>query len=213
MAYMTRDWRVLLQVFSGIHILTPLILNFICESPKWLISTGMESKIGEAKTILQEINMMNEKKDLNMDLKEITTDNTQHRESFLIIFKTPVILKRTLILWINWFSLSFITYGLNLNWQALTGSVFLNFVVATILYFPAKGVGLWINVKFGRRLPYTFVLLMSGILLFLILAFEKDQYYKNWPISLLGLIGSLGTSIGFSIIWVYTAELYPTGVR
>ena len=101
MAYMTRDWRVLLQVFSGIHILTPLILNFICESPKWLISTGMESKIGEAKTILQEINMMNEKKDLNMDLKEITTDNTQHRESFLIIFKTLVILKRTLILWIN----------------------------------------------------------------------------------------------------------------
>ena len=91
--------------------------------------------------------------------------------------------------------------------------MFLNFVVASVLYFPAKGVGLWINMKFRRRLPYIIVLLMSGIMLFLILAFEKDQYYKNWPITFLGLLGSLGTSIGFSTMFVYTAELYPTGVR
>ena len=213
MAYMIPDWTVLLQVFSGVHILSPLILHFICESPRWLISTGIKSKIGEGKTILQEIAKRNGTKDQTIEIKDISVTATEHRENFLIIFKTPVLLKNTLIIWFNWFSLSFITYGLNLNWQALTGSVFLNFVVASVLYFPAKGVGLWINMKFGRRLPYIIVLLMSGTMLFLILAFEKDQYYKNWPISLLGLTGSLGTSLGFSTIWVYTAELYPTGVR
>ena len=213
-AYLVPDWRIIIQFFSGIYILTPWILHFICESPQWLISTRNKSKIGEAKAILQEIAGINGKQDVLVDINDIYVEEVAElRENFFIVLKNPVLLKHTMIIWFNWFSLSFITYGLNLNWQALTGSVFLNFVVASILYFPAKGVGLLMNMKFGRRVPYITVLLLSGVTLFLILAFEKDQYYNNWPISFLGLTGSLGTSLGFSTIWVYTAELYPTGIR
>ena len=99
MAYMTTDWRVLLQVFSGIHVLTPLILHFICESPRWLISTGRKLKIGEAKTILQEIAKRNGTNDITIDINDFSTAATEHRENFLIIFKTPVLLKHTLIIY------------------------------------------------------------------------------------------------------------------
>ena len=64
-----------------------------------------------------------------------------------------MLLKRTLVLWFNWFAVSFIIYGLQLNWQGLTGSVFLNFVVYSVLDFPAKAVAIWINMRFGRRIP------------------------------------------------------------
>ena len=98
MAYMIPDWTVLLQVFSGVHILSPLILHFICESPRWLISTGIKSKIGEGKTILQEIAKRNGTNDQTIEIKDISVTATEHRENFLIIFKTPVLLKHTLII-------------------------------------------------------------------------------------------------------------------
>ena len=215
MAYVTTDWRIILQVFSGVHILTPVALHFVCESPRWLISTGRKSKVGEAKSILEDIAKKNGRQNVSVKMNELEAGPVEQRENITIVFKTPILLKRTLIIWFNWFTVSFIIYGLNLNWQTLTGSVFLNFVVSSILDFPAKAAGIWINMRFGRRLPYIGLVAFSGILLFLLLAFEKDEEdpLKNWPIALLGLIGAICISLSFSITWVYTAELYPTGIR
>ena len=215
LAYVTADWRILLQFFSGVHILTPLALHFVCESPRWLISTGKKSKIGEARSILDDIAKTNGRQNVSVDMNQIETRPAEKRENILAVFKTAILLKRTLIIWFNWFTVSFIIYGLNLNWQTLTGSVFLNFVVNSVLDFPAKAAGIWINMRFGRRLPYIGFVAFSGILLFLILAFEKDEEVplNNWPIALLGLIGALCISLSFSITWVYTAELYPTAIR
>ena len=214
-AYLTTDWKMILQFFSGVHLLTPLALHFVCESPRWLISTGTKSKIGEAKSILDDIAKKNGRQTVSVSMNDIEAGPVEQRENILIIFKTPILLKRTLIIWFNWFTVSFIIYGLNLNWQTLTGSVFLNFVVSSVLDFPAKAAGIWINMRFGRRFPYIGFVAFAGILLFLILAFEKDEenVINNWPIALLGLIGSLCISLSFSITWVYTAELYPTAIR
>jgi OCT family organic cation transporter-like MFS transporter 4/5 len=211
-AYVVPDWKVFLQIFSCLHLVTPISLYFLSESPRWLISTGKESKIKEAKGILEEAAKKN-------GMPKVVTDDLhlnlspQQRENFLIVFKTPILLKRTLIMWFNWFVVSFIIYGLNLNWQALTGSIFLNFVVFSALDFPAKMLGLFIVMKGGRRMPFVLFVLASGTMLLLILAFEKGKYYKNWPIAMLGIAGSVSISVAFSIMWIYTTELYPTGVR
>ena len=209
-AYLVPDWKFLFQLFSGVHILTPLILHFVCESPLWLISVG---KASEAKNIIEDIAKANGRHDICIDARDLDAMPLEQRENFSIAFKTPILLKRTLILWFNWFTVSFIIYGLNLNWQALTGSVFLNFVVYSVLDFPAKAVAIWINMRFGRRIPYITLLLTSGTMLFLTLAFKKGDYPKNWPIALLAIIGAISISVGFSIVWMYTAELYPTGIR
>jgi OCT family organic cation transporter-like MFS transporter 4/5 len=119
----------MMQFFSGLYILAPIALHFVPESPKWLVSTGKPSRIREAKAILIEAAKENglEIKDEDINLP---VSQHQERESFLIAFKSPILLRRTLILWFNWFTVSFIIYGLTLNWRELTGSVFLNFVVA-----------------------------------------------------------------------------------
>lgn len=208
---MVPDWRILFQLFSGIHILTPLVLHvFVCESPLWLISVG---KTREAKNIIENIAKANGRQNVCIDINCLDTLPMERREKFSIVFKTPILLKRTLILWFNWFTVAFIIYGLNLNWQALTGSIFVNFVIYSVLDIPAKAIGIWINMHFGRRVPYITLLLTSGSMLFLTLAFKKGDYPKNWPIALLSIIGIISTSVGFSVVWIFTAELYPTGIR
>ena len=73
LAYVTADWRILLQFFSGVHILTPLALHFVCESPRWLISTGKKSKIGEARSILDDIAKTNGRQNVSVDMNQIET--------------------------------------------------------------------------------------------------------------------------------------------
>ena len=197
MAYLTTDWRIILQIISGIHILTPVALYFVCESPRWLISTGSNSKAGEAKVILEDIAKKNDRQNVSVNIEDLNAGLNEQSENISIILKTPILLKRSLIIWFNWFSVSFINYGLNLNWQTLTGSVFINFIIGTILAFAAKGAALWINLKFGRRLPYISFVACAGFLLFLILAFEKDEEVplNNWPIAMLGLVGAFCVSL------------------
>ena len=202
-AHLSRDWRIQLQIFSGFHLLTPLALNFVCESPRWLISTGKRSRIGEAKCILEDIAQKNGMENVNIDIKDLDPGPAVKRENLLILFKTPILLKRTLILWFNWFTVSFIIYGLNLNWQTLTGSVFLNFIVSSIVNIPGPALAIWMNMKVGRRFTLIGFVSFSGLMLFLILAFEKDpdNPYKNWPIALLALIGAFGISMSFGTMW------------
>ena len=51
--------------------------------------------------------------------------------------KYPRLRMKTLFMYLNWFTSSFILYGIALNWQALTGGLFLNFAIAAALDFPA----------------------------------------------------------------------------
>ena len=48
---------------------------------------------------------------------------------FSLSYRSRVMAQRTLIMYYNWFTNSFILYGLGLNWQALTGSLFTNFMI------------------------------------------------------------------------------------
>ena len=168
-----------------------------------MISTGNRSKIGEAKCILEDIAQKNGMENVNIDIKDLDTGPVEKRENILILFKTPILIKRTLIIWFNWFTVSFIMYGLNFNWQALTGSVFLHFIISAVVNTPGPALAIWLNLKFGRRLTLVGLVAFAGIMLFLMLAFEKDPDvpYNNWPIGLVGLIGQFGISISFGILW------------
>ena len=74
--------------------------------------------------------------------------------------KYPTLRIKTFIMYWNWFSSSFILYGLALNWGNMTGSLFKSFLMASILDLPDKGIALGLPWKFGCRLPY--ILLSAG---------------------------------------------------
>ena len=57
-------------------------------------------------------------------------------------------------MYFNWFTTAFIMYGLALSWENLTGGLFLNFLIGTILDFPAKTLAMILVLKCGRKYPY-----------------------------------------------------------
>ena len=53
MAWITRDWKTILQVVSALHIVTPLLMNYVPESPRWLLSSSNKAKREQAREILE----------------------------------------------------------------------------------------------------------------------------------------------------------------
>lgn len=39
-AYVTRDWKIFMQVFAAAHLVTPILMTLVPESPRWLISVN-----------------------------------------------------------------------------------------------------------------------------------------------------------------------------
>lgn len=218
-AYFTRDWKVVLQVLSGLHIFSPLLMNFVPESPRWLLATSKKhpTRKSEARDILAEASTMNGM--WNDEAKEKVEEIISHagiekkRLGFIDLFRSRVLRKRTLVMYFNWFTNSFILYGLSLNWQSLTGSLFTNFLIGAALDFPAKTIALILVIKCGRRWPYICCVTGSGLGFLMMMAFERGVYVDDWPIVVCAMIGNLCISITFAIIWLYTPELFPTNIR
>merc|ERR1719361_159582 len=117
------------------------------------------------------------------------------------------------IMYFNWFTTAFIMYGLALSWQNLTGGLFLNFIIGTVLDFPAKTLAMVLTLRVGRKYPYMCGTLTTGVMFLLTLFIERDKYPHNWPIVVLALIGNFTTTMCFAILYMYTGELMPTTVR
>ena len=127
---------------------------------------------------------------------------------FLDIMKHPTLRIHLLIMYFNWFSTAFIMYGLALSWQNLTGGLFLNFIIGTILDFPAKTLAMVLTLKVGRKYPYMVCSIITGVMFLLTLFIERDVYPSNWPIVVLALIGNFSTTCCFAILYMYTGQSY-----
>merc|ERR1719397_1175955 len=132
---------------------------------------------------------------------------------FLDIVRHPTLRIHLLIMYFNWFTTAFIMYGLALSWQSLTGGLFLNFIIGTILDFPAKTLAMIMVLKVGRKYPYMIGSTITGVMFLLTLFIPRDVFPSNWPIVVLALIGNFCTTMCFAILYMYTGELMPTTVR
>lgn len=52
-AWITRDWKTILQVVSALHIVTPWLMNYVPESPRWLLSSPKKAKREQCREILE----------------------------------------------------------------------------------------------------------------------------------------------------------------
>ncbi|CAG2173306.1 unnamed protein product, partial [Oppiella nova] len=113
----------------------------------------------------------------------------------------------TAILFVN----AFIYYGLSLNTNNLGGNPFINFLMAGAVEFPAYALCIYLLKKYGRRLPLTAAMLGGGIACLLTIPFMTSAVV--WPRVTLAMVGKFCVTCSFGIIYVYSAEIYPTVVR
>jgi len=210
-AWIFPNWRTIFQIISAPCIVAPILLYFLPESPRWLIAKG---RISEARSILASGAKRN-KKDISEEdikLKQPKATN-QKKGTVLDIMKYPTLRIKTLIMYFNWFSSSFMLYGIALNWQGLTGGLFMNFLIAAILDFPGKLLALVSLVWFGRRLPYISLTFLAGVCFVITVFIPRGVYPNELPIVVLSMVSSFCVSASFAMLWMWTSELMPTTVR
>nr|CAD7263881.1 unnamed protein product [Timema shepardi] len=105
---------------------------------------------------------------------------------------------------------AFVYYGLSINSTSLGGNKYLNFALVCLVEIPGYTMA-WVCMnRMGRRRSLCASLFLCSATC-VAAAFVPQG--MNWAEVLLFLVGKLGITSSFGIVYVYTAELYPTVMR
>ncbi|KAK6170807.1 hypothetical protein SNE40_019111 [Patella caerulea] len=213
MGYLIRNW-VILEIVATAPLLCYLSYYWIVpESPRWLISKERPEKAME---IIEKIAKVNKTKVPQTTLEaDDDKEKTSQLKSFIALFTHRVLFFRTIIIFFNWMVVAMTYYGLSMNTDNLgAGSLFLNFFIAGLMDFPAVTICLILLDRIGRKKLHCGFMIIGGVscvcTIFTILYLSKEL---QWITVMLAMIGKMGSAAGFAVVYVYSAELYPTVVR
>uniref|UniRef100_A0A6B2ECA8 Putative organic cation transporter protein n=1 Tax=Phlebotomus kandelakii TaxID=1109342 RepID=A0A6B2ECA8_9DIPT len=124
--------------------------------------------------------------------------------------KSKTLMIRFAILIYNWITNAFVYYGLSLNSTSLSGNKYLNYALVCLIEIPGYTLA-WIAMnKLGRKWSLSSSLLLCAVTCVIGGFIDADL---TWAVVSLFLIGKLGITISFSVIYTYSAEMIPTTIR
>lgn len=213
-AYFVRDWRTLCLILSSVLWPTIFYWCVLVESPRWLI---LKKRYAEAEMIFRKAAYVN-KVELPDDLFTPDEDNKDERvmarEGFQKLFRSKILLVRSLIIFFNWSVISFVFFGLLMISNNLAGNLYVNTTVNAAVEIPAVLGVLFVLDRWGRKPLYFASVVLAGVACLasgLINMFLSDNY--QWISVSAAMVGKFGASAGFTIIYIFTTELFPTVVR
>ena len=112
---------------------------------------------------------------------------------------------------LNWISVCLAVYTLTFNATKLSGNIYINWLLSNTVGDIPGTIALIVTLKyFGRRFNLFYVQFVCGICC-LVLAFMPKNH--TTAILVFYLIGKCAGEMGFLLVWLMTAELYPTNLR
>ncbi|XP_033119858.1 organic cation transporter protein-like [Anneissia japonica] len=207
-AYLIRDWRKLQIALSVPIAIAALYMPFLPESARWLLSQGEYSK---AETILRRAAYVN-KATIPQHLFEDKEDDEKYEDqrkyTAIDLFRTPNLRKKTINVMYNWFVVVMVFYGLSLSTADLGIDPYVAFMLNGLVEIPARIFSIFAMDRFGRRIMLCFVILFGGACCFLTVFINPGVYRVS-----VAMAGKFSITAAFGIVYVYSAELFPTPVR
>ncbi|XP_060271571.1 organic cation/carnitine transporter 2 isoform X2 [Ovis aries] len=212
------DWKAPLTislffvgVLMGSFISGQLSDRFIPESPRWLISQG---RFQEAEVIIRRAAKTNGiiAPSTIFDSSELQdlSSKKQQSHSILDLVRTRNIRMITVMSIILWLTISVGYFGLSLDTPNLHGDVYLNCFLSAVVEVPAYVLAWLLLRHLPRRYSMATALFLGGSVLLFVQLVPPELYYLA---TVLVMVGKFGVTAAFSMVYVYTAELYPTVVR
>ncbi|XP_017092468.2 organic cation transporter protein [Drosophila bipectinata] len=229
LAFFLPNWRNLQLVLS----LPPLVCVgyfwLVPESVRWLLARDRREQAG---TIIRKVAKVN-RRDISVELmasfkqqeleadgvtgEEISTDNTVpgHKDDQIWVavkqvLSSHILMGRYAIMLLVWAVNAIVYYGLSLNATSLSGNKYLNFTLVCLVEIPGYSLA-WVFLRrLGRRWALSGSLLLCSITC---VASGFVTMGANWLVVALFLIGKLGITSSFAVIYTYTAEMMPTVIR
>uniref|UniRef100_A0A0K8SX32 Major facilitator superfamily (MFS) profile domain-containing protein n=1 Tax=Lygus hesperus TaxID=30085 RepID=A0A0K8SX32_LYGHE len=210
-AYYTREWRL----FQFIVSLPIGIIIFywwlIPESPRWLVAVGKDK---EALALLQKIAKINHRtvpeKIPEKVGKEIITEN---KAGFIDLFRTPNMRMKTLIVWANWTNIGLCFFGLEQYLSHSGGDIFINVAASSAFMIPGVLASIYTMDRFGRKLTLFGGQILAAVSCLIILVLPQSLPHLDWYRVCFATVGVTGTAVGFTTLYLYSSELFPTVVR
>ncbi|EDL33556.1 solute carrier family 22 member 21 isoform X1 [Mus musculus] len=213
-AYFIREWRRLLLAITLPGVLCGALWWFIPESPRWLISQG---RIKEAEVIIRKAAKINgivapstifDPSETN----KLQDDSSKKPQSHHIydLVRTPNIRILTIMSIILWLTISVGYFGLSLDTPNLNGNIYVNCFLLAAVEVPAYVLAWLLLQHVSRRYSMAGSLFLGGSVLLLVQLVPSDLHYLS---TTLVMVGKFGITSAYSMVYVYTAELYPTVVR
>ncbi|XP_039268363.2 solute carrier family 22 member 15-like [Styela clava] len=241
-AYLFPSWRQMYFITTIPGIFVFIYFYIVPESPRWLLSRG---KIISAQEVVEKISKWNKSNEEDYDLlldddagtissdrqtgdtgqsnsREISTARLLTSEpeikktrSIIDLIKHPTLRYRSLILSLQWFTASFVFYGITLGSGSFSSNFYVAFIISGISQIPAVPLFIYLMERkwAGRRRTLIWFMALGAICMFVmyIVPFEEGEH-SNYKLALL-FFGKIGISGAFDLLYIYTAELFPTVVR
>ncbi|KAM8758282.1 solute carrier family 22 member 13-like isoform 1-T1 [Rhynchonycteris naso] len=207
LAYGIRNWR-LFQIAGTVPVLLLFFyLWALPESARWLVARG---RMEEAKQLIQKAASVNGRKLSPELLSQLVPEETGPSGNALDLFRHPQLRKVTLILFCVWFVDSLGYFGLSLQVGDFGVDIYLTQLIFGIVEVPARSCSTFMMQWFGRRWSQLGTLVLGGLMCIAIIFVPADLPIVS---TVLAIIGKFATASGFTISYVYSAELFPTVIR
>ncbi|XP_042363083.1 solute carrier family 22 member 13 [Plectropomus leopardus] len=207
-AYLIRDWRKLQLAISAPGFLLIFYIWVLPQSARWLLANDRRE---EAIALLRKAALVNGRVlPPAVQVKKCRILAEEKRSySAVDLVRTPQMRKRAIILFYIWFVNVLVYYGLSLGVSRLGTNLYLTQFVFGVVEIPARSLVLLV-LPFSRRLSQSGFLAVGGLACLLMLAVPADH---PSVLTALAMVGKFGITASFAVIYVYTAEIFPTVLR
>eukprot|EP00057_Strongylocentrotus_purpuratus_P023296 XP_011677770.1 PREDICTED: organic cation transporter protein-like [Strongylocentrotus purpuratus] len=203
-------WRTLQLAVTAPVIPFFLLMMFMPESARWLISVGQYEKAEKIIIKVAEVNKATAPDPIFTEefKKEETINREQNKATIVDLFRTRTACLRTLNLIFSWMVNVMVYNGLSLNTSNLGVNDYVAFTISGAVEIPAYLLTIFTVEYFGRKPSLVTLVLLGGVACLTTAAIPEGVWLTT-----VAMIGKFGIAGSHSVLYLYTAELYPTSIR